>query len=292
MAWAQAAGKATGIVTTTRVTHASPAGAYAHTSHREFESDYDIVRLKGDPNVCEDIANQLIRNKVSRNFKVILGGGTQKFLPNGTKNARGDLGERLDGRDLIKEWSANKKGIAKTAFNRSELISINLDKTDYLLGLFAPSHLPYHLDSDPLLDPTLSDMTEAAVKILQKSKKGFVLFVEGGRIDMAHHDTKAHKALDETVEFSKAIQLAKNLTDPENTLIVVTADHSHTMTISGYPSLGNSITGLNTELSNIDKLPYATLSYANGPSYHKHIKSDGSREDLRNLDYGEFLLSL
>jgi alkaline phosphatase len=63
----------------------------------------------------------------------------------------------------------------------------------------------------------------------------------GGRIDHAHHDTKAHLALDETVEFAKAVQTAADLTDEEDTLIVVTADHAHTMSLSGYPARGNDI---------------------------------------------------
>jgi alkaline phosphatase len=63
----------------------------------------------------------------------------------------------------------------------------------------------------------------------------------GGRIDHAHHDTKARLALDETVEFAKAVQTAAELTDEKNTLIVVTADHAHTMSFSGYPARGNDI---------------------------------------------------
>jgi len=72
MQWAQWAGKATGIVTTTRVTDASPAGAYAHTAHRNWESDKDIKSFKGKTNItqCEDIARQLVTKDPGRNFKV------------------------------------------------------------------------------------------------------------------------------------------------------------------------------------------------------------------------------
>ena len=62
---------------------------------------------------------------------------------------------------------------------------------------------------------------------------------------MAHHDTKAHLSLDETEEFAKAVRVAVNLTNEDDTLIVVTADHSHTMTISGYAARGNPIFGKN-----------------------------------------------
>lgn len=74
-------------------------------------------------------------------------------------------------------------------------------------------------------------------------------FISGGRIDQAHHTCQAVKALDETVEFSKAIQRAVDLTDPDDTLIIVTSDHAHTMSMAGYPVRGNPIIGLNNELS-------------------------------------------
>lgn len=79
----------------------------------------------------------------------------------------------------------------------------------------------------------------------------FFLQTPGGRIDQAHHTQNALKALDETVELSLAIERAQSLTNSENTLIVVTSDHSHTMSLNGYPKRGNPIGGLNTHLSEI-----------------------------------------
>lgn len=106
------------------------------------------------------------------------------------------------------------------------------------MGLFDADHCRYHLDivNEQIDDtePSLSDMTNSAIDILSKNEKGYFLFVEGGRIDHAHHDTLAHKALDETVEFSKAIELARRRTNIDDTLIVVSADHGHTMTYAGY----------------------------------------------------------
>lgn len=157
--------------------------------------------------------------------------------------------------------------------------------TDYLMGLFAASHCEYNLDANATRDPTLVEMTEAAIKILSKSENGFFLFVEGGRIDHAHHDTLAKKSLDETSVFSQAIQRARNLTSTEDTLIVVTSDHSHTLTFSGYPERGNDILGIAGYGS--DGLPYATLSYANGPGYRSEadgIRPDISEEDMRKCD--------
>ncbi|EDW72786.1 uncharacterized protein Dwil_GK16996 [Drosophila willistoni] len=288
-AWALRGRKSAGLVTTTRVTHASPAGVYAHTSNRDFESDYDVHELGQNPSNCPDIAQQLIESDVGQRLRVILGGGTKKFLPNTTTDIYGNQGQRLDGRNLINEWQLSKPGNARVVFNRTDLLNNDPRTTDYLLGLFNASHLAYHLD-DSIDTPTLAEMTEAALAVLSKDNNGYFLFVEGGRIDHAHHETKAKKALDETVQFSDAIRKARQMTNPWETLIVVTADHGHTVTISGYPDVNNNITGLNSELSDIDQLPYATLSYANGPDYQKFYTTNDSvveRVDLRTLDIGD-----
>jgi alkaline phosphatase len=273
--WAQNAGKATGIVTTTRITHASPAGAYAKTANRDWESDFDMLNFN-ETAECQDIALQLISSAPGKNLNVIYGGGRKKFK-NGGRNKfienkitdEFTRGERLDGRDLIDEWLADKRErnmpYANYIHNRSGLVAMNHSDVNYVLGLFADSHLSYHLNSNAE-QPTLKEMTISAVNILKKNKNGFVLFVEGGRIDQAHHDNQAKLALDETIQFSDAVRSAVEMTDEKETLIVVTADHSHTMSISGYSSRGGDILGMNSEISDIDNLPYMTLQYANGPS--------------------------
>ncbi|XP_026467187.1 membrane-bound alkaline phosphatase-like [Ctenocephalides felis] len=240
--WAQDEGKATGIVTTTRVTHASPAGTYARTADRDWESDTDVIKKgKADPLKCRDIAHQLIHQEPGKNFKVILGGGRQKFLPKDIKDEEQEPGQRSDGRNLIEEWKTEmgKKGKSEYVWNKKQLDAVDADKTDFLLGLFENNHCKYHLDVvDGNLEskePSLAEMVAKAIDILGKEEKGFFLFVEGGRIDQAHHDTKPRKALDETLEFAKAVQVALNKTSEDDTLIVVTADHAHTMSISGYP---------------------------------------------------------
>ncbi|XP_059227000.1 alkaline phosphatase [Stomoxys calcitrans] len=284
---AQAAGKSTGIVTTTRVTHASPAGAYAHTSHRDYESDKDVVELGNDPAICVDIGRQLVENFVSKNLNVVMGGGASKLLPKGADHNTGFVGQRLDGRNLIDEWISSKQSPTTFAFSRQHLIDIDTNATDNLLGIFANSHMSYNLDNDGS-QPSLKEMTATAIKVLKKNSNGFFLFVEGGRIDHAHHETKAKKALDETVQFDAAIQQAYELTSPEDTLIVISADHGHTMTINGYPLLGNSITGVGTDNTDIDLLPYTTLSYANGPAFNHFLYSSKSKPSLAN-SYHRFL---
>nr|AUF74484.1 Cry8Ea3 toxin-binding alkaline phosphatase [Holotrichia parallela] len=270
--WSQLKNKKTGIVTTTRITHASPAGAYANTADRDFESDADTPDSK-----CKDIAHQLVYSEVGKNLNVVLGGGRREFLPNTVTDEGGQRGRRLDGENLIEAWLKSKQGHkAQYVWNRTELENVAGD-TEYLLGLFEDNHCKYHLDAEDN-DPSLTEMTEKAIELLASAENGYFLFVEGGRIDHAHHETRAQKALDETVEFHKAIERAVELTNKEDTLIVVTADHAHTMSVSGYAERGNDILGICDKAD--DELPYMTLSYANGPGYRASV--GGRRTDVTN----------
>lgn len=117
-------------------------------------------------------------------------------------------------------------------------MNLDVNRTGQVLGLFDNGHCRFNLDvvAEDIghLEPSLADMTGKAIDMLSTHEQGFFLFVEGGLIDDAHHNSKAHKALDETIEFSKAIALAVSSTNAEETLIVVSADHGHTMTYSGY----------------------------------------------------------
>ncbi|KAH8234216.1 hypothetical protein KR038_003663 [Drosophila bunnanda] len=270
--WAQAAGKNAGLVTTARVTHASPAGVYAHTADRNWENDWEVANGNCDTEQTIDIARQLVEQSVGQGLKVILGGGRQNFINTTVNDEEGYPGYRTDGRHLIRDWLAQKREAnvsANYVWSRKGLSLVDLDSTDYLLGLFASSHLPYNGDRNrkrsQLADPSLSELTEAAIKVLRRNDEGFFLFVEGARIDMAHHDTYARRSLEDTAEFAKAVQVARELTSEEDTLIVVTADHGHVMSINGYPFRDQDITGL-AQLAD-DDLPYTILSYANGPGY-------------------------
>lgn len=268
--WAQLAGKRTGVVTTTRVTHASPAGVYAHVANRDWEDDTEQAN-----DACQDIAYQAVHGLTGSNLNVLLGGGRARFLPINVTDEEGEAGRRSDGRNLIEEWLGLKVEGAAYVWNRAGLLGLS-DDVDYLLGLFEADHLQYNLETNAETEPTLTELTEAALKVLNKSESGYFLFVEGGRIDHAHHDTKAKKAFDETVEFSKAIQRAVELTSREDTLIVVTSDHAHTMSISGYPDRGTDI--FETIANGDDGLPYSTISYANGPGYA--IEESGRRRNM------------
>jgi alkaline phosphatase len=289
ISWAQKSNKATGIVTTTRITHATPAGAYAHVAHRDWEHNNAITTACRAFENVTDIAHQLVHNEVSKNLKVILGGGRRGFINSTVLDDEGRPGLRTDGRNLIDEWLSErrKSGEAKYVWHKQQLDEIDVKKTDYLMGLFESDHCMYNLDilNNNLQhqEPSLTDMTAKAIKMLQKDENGFFLFVEGGRIDHAHHSTRPQRALEETKEFARAIDVARQMTNEEDTLIVVSADHSHVMTYNGYPNRGKNILGIG-DISDEDFKPYQTLSYANGPGHSTTYNADGSRIDISSVD--------
>lgn len=165
-------------VTTTTVTHASPASTYAHVSNRDFECDSNVAFHGKNPLECEDIASQLVGSKPGRKLKVVLGGGRAKFTPKSQTDADGNDGDRLDERNLIEEWKQDKRN-AEYVNDKNGLRDIDYEKTEYLLGLFSSGHMSFNLDADREKEPTLIEMTEAAIKLLQKEKNGYFIFVEG-----------------------------------------------------------------------------------------------------------------
>ncbi|XP_077541225.1 alkaline phosphatase, tissue-nonspecific isozyme-like [Haemaphysalis longicornis] len=264
---AQEKGLATGLVTTTRITHATPAAAYAHSANRDWENK----TIKTNRSVCKSIARQLVEDEPGKNLTVILGGGLSYFW---TKDAQGD---ELSGKpDLITLWE--KAGRRRQFVASSEeLLAVDANKVDNLLGLFSPGHLPAEIFRTPEV-PSLTDMVVAALKMLKAKGPGFALIVEGGLIDQAHHVNHAAKALSETVAMSDAIEAALKLIDYRETLFLVTADHSHGFTMNGYPPRGHPILG-EAGVSNIDGLPYTTLMYNTGPSNSERIYGDNTEAD-------------
>ncbi|TKS81438.1 Alkaline phosphatase, tissue-nonspecific isozyme [Collichthys lucidus] len=280
--WAKDAGKSVGIVTTTRVQHATPATSYAHSASRKWYSDADLPEsAKRDG--CTDIASQLIKNV---DIDVIIGGGRKYMTPRGTKDPEyprdySSRGKRKDGRNLINEWTKMKTGkVARYVWNKTDFNAVDPETTDYLMALFEPGDLRFEMDRDPNMDPSIVETTEKAIRILQKNPKGFFLLVEGGRIDQAHHDGRAYMALHEAVAFDNAIAKGLELTSEHETLTVVMADHSHPLSFNGFPFRGQSILG-KSPLWATDMLPYTTLMYGNGPG-RKEI--DGTRPDIRKVD--------
>ena len=158
-----------------------------------------------------------------------MGGGLRHFLPKETSGS-----SRSDSRDLVAELKA--KGYSYAA-NKADFDK--LPASGKLLGLFTSSHMAYDIDRDASKEPSLAEMTARSIDQLKGNSKGMFLMVEGGRIDHALHETTARKALQDTIAFDQAIKAGidkMQAIDPDlkNTLIVVTADHDHTLVLNGY----------------------------------------------------------
>ncbi|WP_186289610.1 alkaline phosphatase [Methylomonas koyamae] len=267
---AEERGMSTGVVTTARFTHATPAVNYAHIADRDWEADSNLPAGA----TVKDIARQLLEFPYGDGLEVALGGGRSYFMPKTATDPEypTQKGRRADSRDLTAEWTA-KYNNSEYVWNQAQFDAVNPAKTDHLLGLFERSHMRYEADrkDDAAGEPSLAEMTEKAIKVLQKNRKGFYLMVEGGRVDHGHHAGNAYRALTDAIALSDAVKKAKQLTNDKDTLILVTADHSHVFTIAGYPSRGNPILG-KTAIDGVESkdslgLPYTTLSYANGPGW-------------------------
>ncbi|XP_068020003.1 intestinal-type alkaline phosphatase-like isoform X1 [Melanerpes formicivorus] len=282
---ARQAGKAVGIVTTTRVQHASPSGTYAHVVNRDWYSDADMSRSARDEG-CKDIAWQLVHNV---DINVILGGGRKYMTPTGTPDPEypsypSENGTREDGNNLINKW-LEERPHARYVWNKTEMLAAAADPdVQYLMGLFEPADMKYSLERNTTLDPSLTEMVEAAITILSRNPNGFYLFVEGGRIDHGHHSGEAYKALTEAIEFDWAIERAGTLTDEAETLTVVTADHSHVFSFGGYTLRGSSIFGL-APSNATDKKRYTSILYGNGPGYPGADRPDVDEETAHGYSY-------
>jgi len=264
----KAKGYATGVVTTTRVTHATPATTYAHLCNRNGENTIAAQMVPGGAEYNKALGDGI---------DVMLGGGRRHFLPSS------EGGRRTDGRNLITE-------LGKAGYSYVDTTAGLLDapaKTEKLLGIFTSSDMSYELDRSPQREPSLSEMTSKAIDVLSTRDKGFFLMVEGGRIDHALHASNAKRALTDGIAFDNALKTAlekMEALDPglKNTLIVVTADHDHTLVINGYAERTGKTThdhagvlGLVRDYVNgpsqgeprtdVDGNPYTILAFGNGP---------------------------
>lgn len=278
---AASGGLATGVVTTTRVTHATPGATFAHTADRNWENDADLpegAKAAG----CADIARQIIESPYGTGPDVLMGGGRGNFMTAEQRDPEYDdkVGQRLDGRDLIAAWKQRHPD-GSYAWNAEQFAHAAPGRP--LLALFEPDHMQFEHDrkDDRGGEPSLAEMTRAAItrlRSLPSGGNGYVLLVEGGRIDHAHHLGNAYRALTDTVALSDAVQAALDATSADDTLVLVTADHSHTLSFVGYPTRGNPILGkvkggsgeegdASQYARDATGLPYTTLNYSNGPGY-------------------------
>ena len=313
---AELKGLSTGVLSTARITHATPAATYAKSADRNWEDVSDMPSAAVDAG-CEDIASQLVNFEANLEarfegsdvdgIEVVMGGGRRHFLPKDASANSADAvstveGDRTDGRNLVTEWQSQYAN-GTYVFDQTGFNAIDAATTERVFGLFNESHMQYEADraNDTAGEPSIAEMTAKAIDILDNNDKGFFLMVESGRIDHGHHAGSAYNALTDTIAFADAVQAAVDATDPAETLILVTADHSHVFTIAGYPKRGNPILGKVISVGSTepalasDGMPYTTLGYTNGKGFANlgdetdadaryDSANDNERKDLSDVE--------
>lgn len=260
-------GKSVGIISTARITHATPAAVYGHTVNRDWEDDSAI------PEGCAqlDLADQLVQAMLSGEVDLALGGGRTHFLPEDATDEEGDAGSRTDGRNLVEEVTAAG---GQYAWNTETFMALAAPGNAPVLGLFDASHMQYEFDRTD--EPSLAEMTSMAITALDQNEAGYYLEIEGGRVDHANHAGNLHRSVTDGAAFAEAVQMAMDMTDPAETLILVTADHEHAIAFNGYCGRGTPVTGLcmdvdpagemhlDTPVLGDDGKPYTVAGFLNG----------------------------
>lgn len=211
---AKLSGKSTGIISTSEIQHATPAGFSSHAAHR---SNY------------QDIAEQ----QVYQGIDVVLGGGKESLLPGEARNSR------VDGEDLTQVLDAQGYDFVET---RDDLLQTNSDK---IWGSFAPSALAYDFDRNANDEPSIAEMTKKAIDTLSEDEDGFFLFVEGSKVDWAAHANDPIGIISDVLAFDDAVQEALDFAKEDgNTMVIAVSDHGNsgiTMgnvnTNSNYPEI-------------------------------------------------------
>ncbi|KPA10551.1 alkaline phosphatase [Candidatus Magnetomorum sp. HK-1] len=217
---AEEMGKSTGLISDTRLTHATPAAFASHQYHRSKENE---------------IAVQMLNSGA----EVLLSGGLRHFIPQKTSDKwaeiHAELSERTNGKIKIKSKRKDNRNLLAEAIQKGYAVALTKDEmtkadNDKLLGLFNYSDLGYTIDCDTddpeRTIPTLKEMAAKALDILSKNENGFFLMVESGLIDWAEHDNDAGTLLHEMIKFDKTLNyIYEWAKDRDDTLLLVSADH-------------------------------------------------------------------
>jgi len=301
-------GMTVGVVSTAEITHATPAATYAHINQRNNQNAIALQALPTDATYNE---------RLGKGVDVLLGGGRRHFVPATVTDEEGDRGSRTDGRDLRQEFvNAGYRYV----WNRAGFDALAPGQLP-VLGLFERGHMEFDYDRPNDLggEPSIKDMTVKAIQLLQgagrRKSSGYFLQVESGRIDHAHHAGNAYRALTDTQALDDAIGAAAQMVDLRDTLIIVSADHSHVFSIAGYPmrpleelpyavtsySPGyatagqaghgifdvvydlNQATGVVEESTDRNGVPYTVLGYLNGPGYRGSARVDPRLDGFAGL---------
>lgn len=222
----QEKGIRTGLVTTTRMTHATPAGFAVSCENRNLEG-------------------LIAERYLSMNIDVLLGGGDRFFSTD----------RRQDKKDLYGEYSRAGYAVVKS---KTEM---NVARGK-LLGIFDDTHLPYSIDrlNSAALNsrvPTLAEMTSKALSLLKDATNGFLLQVEGGRVDHGGHSTDLAAMIYDQIEFEDALRVVVDFAlEDEETLVIITADHA-----CGGPSLNGAGSNYDDSTSGLESVVRMKASY-------------------------------
>lgn len=251
---ARASGKSIGIVTTARVTHATPAAFYAHVKDRNQELEIaDMIKDSG--------------------LSVLLGGGRGVFFPDSwTDPETGEAGKRTDGRFVVNELRSSGWRVVERESGLDN-VSARILKGG-LIGLFSYSHMAYETDrnQDAFGEPSLEKMVKKAIEVLKQNPNGYFLLVEAGRIDHAGHENKAGYYFDEMLALDNAVKI---ITKQKDTLVVLTADHeTGGLALNGYGNV-DTIKG-ETLLKDLESYGRPSISWGSGMGYYAQDSVSGN----------------
>lgn len=223
---AESVGKATGIVATSEITHATPGDFTAHTNNRKYY-------------------NQILQQQINQDMEVVLGGGFNK--PSG-------FSSEVSTDEFESYYEEQVNNIKEEGFDfittKDQLTSYDGDK---LWGSFADADLKYDFDrqsDNDNVQPSLAEMTNKAIEVLNKDEDGFFLMVEGSKVDWAAHANNTVGIVSDILAFDEAVKAAIEFAKTDgNTVVVVTTDHGN----SGI-TIGSSY--YNENIESYDKATY------------------------------------
>ncbi len=280
-------GMVVGVVTTTRITHATPAALFAHTDERDHE------RL---------IAGQLVERA---DLSFVVGGGRRIFKPWDHEPKSTDAPKKE--RDLLAELEEAGYRVVSNGAELREAVEASEPR---IVGLLSEDNMPFELERRAAGEdaiPSLAELTELAIRHLSSQPGGYFLLVEGGRIDHALHSNLSHVALEETIAMDAAVSRALAMVDLETTLVMVTADHGHPLSIVGYALVDDPVLGLARGLGVAvmdedgdgkpdflragDGKGMTVLQYGNGPGHGRSATPEGWAEPREDpIELGEAIL--
>lgn len=252
-------GMKTGIITTTRLTHATPAAFAAH-------------------NISRDNENEIADDFLDSGFDFFAGGGIRHFIPASMKIENGDgigktiKSKRKDEKNLLKAFKDKGYTTYIGMKGAKNFKSADFSKQNKVFAAFTYNHMPYEVERmNQYKDvPSIAEMTRAGIDVLNKGDKGFFLMVEGGRIDHAAHANDPVSVIWDTIAFDDAVKTAYEFLKQhkEQTLIVVVGDHE-----TGGMGLGMDSMGYKLNMAALDNVHVSVEDTLNESGRYKGDKT-------------------